>query len=231
MTEIHITADTEFWTGASTRALQLARIAGDAWVVCGLTSEMRERYAKAGIKTEFCKVGGWLGALNLSRALRRIPGEAFKIYVHSPELRPTVESALQLVGRREPMELIGEMPEIPFPAVDIERGNQDGEPLYMWLGNIKAGCTLGAVIERLGQLRERPWRLRVVGQGKAADAVPLLKRAKALDINDRIEWVGYSQNPYAEMAGVTAGLVGEESTAAREFRAAGIPVISNLEEL
>lgn len=230
--EVHITADSDFWTGASTRALLLARrVDADSMVVSNLPAELSARFLREGVKAEKCRVSGWLGPLNLSRVLRRIPGDDLRVFVHSSELIRTVENAIKLAGRPGAVELVTQIPEITFPTVEVPRPAADAEPLYMWLGNIKAGCGLGDVIERLGQITDRRWRLRVVGNGKAAVAVPILKRAKALGIADRIDWMGYSANPYELMAGVCAGIARPDSTALREFSAASIPVITNLSDL
>lgn len=230
-TQIHITADSECWTGASTTALHAARAAVDAVVVSGLPDELLERYRRAGVKAERCKVGGMFGALNLSRVLRRISGEAFRVYVHSPSARPAVESALRLVGRPEPMELADGLPDILFPPVEVSRPAPGAEPMIMWLGNITPACSLPALVERLGALADRRWRLRVVGNGKARVAVPVLNRCKALGINDRIEWVGYSADPYEQMHGVSFGVAAAGSVAAREFAAASVPVVSEISRL
>lgn len=230
-TQIHITADSDCWTGASTTALLAARAAADAVVVCGLPDDLTARFGRSGVRVVRCKCGGLFGALNLSRALRRIPGEAFTVYLHSPRTLPVVERALQLVGRREPMELAPEVPDVLFPPVEVKRPEPGAEPLLMWLGNITESCSLGALIERLGQLADRPWRLRVVGQGKAAVAVPLLNRCKTLRIDGRIEWVGFSDDPFACMNGVSLAVAPAGSVAAREFASASIPVVSNPSEL
>lgn len=236
MTEVHITADTDCWTGASTLALHAARSCGSgAVVITAGDAEMAGRIEASGVTAIRCPMEGWFGSLNLSRALRSLSGDSFKVVVHSPKIMPTVENALKLVGRKEPMTLCRPEPVGAFPAVEVERPAPDAAPLLMWLGNITPDCGLHNLIEYLSTRRDEAWSLRVVGQGKARVVSPLLKRTKALGIADRIEWVGYSANPYERMNGVSAGIVtvasGSDSVVAREFRAASIPVITDFSEI
>lgn len=228
ITEIHIAADSECWRGASTRALHAAKAADDAVVVTAGDADMAVRFEREGLRTLRCSMRGWFAALSLSRVLRNVPGSQFAIYVHSPEVVATVERALKLVGRREPMTLHPDAPRVEFPRVEVEHPAPGAEPLLMWLGNITAHCGLAEVIEDLGRAKDKPWRLRVVGQGRGRVVSPILRRCKALGIAHRIEWAGYSPNPYDRMHGVTAGIAREGSTAAREFAAASIPVYTSL---
>ena len=233
MTQIHVTADTDVWTGASTTALLCARAAGSAVVLSAGSDDVVRRLEKGGATVVRCPMGGFLASLNLSRALRHIEGSAFEVYVHSPEARPTVAGALRLVGRSEPMTLVAGRPMPDFPPVEVSRPASGGEPLIMWLGNITDKCGLREIIDELGSdFADRPWRLRVVGQGKARAVTPILNRARSLRINDRIEWAGYSDNPYALMGGVSAAIVADpESVVAREFAAASVPVFTKLSDI
>lgn len=233
MTEIHITTDTDMWTGSSTCALNCASAAVDAVVVCGFSdARFTDRFEKAGLTAYKCNMGGMFGALNLSRVLRHIPGNEFVIILHSLDGLKMVESALKLVGRPEPMTLV-DSPCVPFPSVDVEHPANDAEPLLMWLGNITADCGLDSLIESLASMTGKPWRLRVVGEGKAKVVTPILRRCRKLGVDKRIEWGGYSPNPYEQMNGVSLGVVtnGADSIVAREFAAASIPIITNLSDL
>jgi len=232
MTEIHITADTDVWTGASTTALLAAMAAADGVVISAGSGSVVSRLEKGGVRVVQCPMGGIFGPLNLSRALRHVSGNSFEIYVHSPAVVPAVESALKLVGRKESMTLMPGRPMPAFPAVEVEHPAPGGEPLLMWLGNITDGCGLGKVVEELGENADKPWRLRVVGQGKASVVSPILKRTKALGIADRIEWAGHADNPYEHMNGVTAAIVADKaSVVAHEFAAASVPVYTKLSEI
>ena len=232
MKRIHLTADTDTWTGASTTALLCARADADAIVFSAGCDAIVQRLEKGGAEVVRVPFGGWFAALNLSRALRHVAGDSFEIYVHSPSARKAAEGALKLVGRKEPVRLMDERPMPDFPAVAVAAPAAGEEPLLMWLGNITAGCGLKELIEQLGSRADRPWRLRVVGQGPAKIVSPILQRSRALGIDRRIEWVGYSANPYEQMNGVSHGIVADpQSVVAREFAAAGIPVITNISEI
>lgn len=230
-TQVHITADKDVWTGASTTALLCARQApAEGIVISAGNDEILQRLRKGGIRVISCPMGGPFASLNLSRALRHIEGTEFTVYVHSPEKVKAVESAIKLTGRSEPMTLQPRvMPQ--FPAVEVAPPAADG-CLIMWLGNITESCGLRELIDDLGRNADKQWRLRVVGQGKASVVTPILKRTKALEIADRIEWVGYSDNPYRHMAGVSAAIVKDrDSVVAREFAAAAIPVFTKLSDI
>lgn len=232
MTRVHVTADTNVWSGASTTALLAAKADAGSILLSAGNADLRRRMEQAGVVALACPMSGWFAALNISRVLRHLPGSEFEIYLHSPQVRHAFESALRLVGRSEPMRLMPDRPMPEFPSVEVSHPAPGSEPLLMWLGNITAGCNLRQVIEELGARADRPWRLRVVGQGEAKIVSPILKRTKALAIADRIEWVGLSLNPYEQMNGVSVGIVADkESIVAREFAAARIPIITNLSEI
>ncbi len=232
MTEIHITADSDCWTGASTLALLAAKQAQRAIVITAGNNDMVRRIEAANVFAIQCPMGKAFGALNLSRVLRRIEGDEFNVYVHSPNVRILVENALKLVGRAEPINFIAKNPNPKFPKVEVEQPGEEETPLLMWLGNITENCGLLELINELGRKSDKEWRLRVVGQGKAKIVSPILKRAKSLGINHRIEWIGYSDNPYEQMNGVSAAIVNNQhSVAAREFAAASIPTYTNLSDI
>lgn len=236
MTDVHITADSDCWTGDSTLALHAARRSGPgAVIITAGDAAIVRRIEAAGVTALRCPMGRLFGSLNLSRVLRRLHGDSFRVFVHSPRILPMTEGALKLVGRPEPMTLC-ETPDVDaLPPVEVQRPGPDAEPLLMWLGNITPDCGLRELIEELAKSADKPWRLRVVGEGAARVASPILKRTRALDIADRIEWIGYSSNPYEHMSGVSAGIVtnskGLRSVAAMEFRAASVPVFTNLSEV
>lgn len=232
MTRVHVTADTNVWTGASTTALLCALAEPGSIFLTAGNADLRSRAERSGVSPVACPMSGWFASLNVSRVLRHLPGSEFEIFLHSPEARKAFEGALRLVGRPEPMRIAAERPWPEFPPVEVSRPEPGAEPLLMWLGNITPASNLRQVIEELGARADRPWRLRVVGQGEAKTVSPILKRTKALGIADRIEWIGLSLNPYEQMNGVSAGIVADKnSVAAREFAAAGIPIVTNLSEI
>ena len=129
MTEIHITADSDCWTGASTLALLSAKQAQRAIVITAGNNDMVRRIEAADICAIQCPMGKAFGALNLSRVLRRIEGDEFNVYVHSPNVRILVENALKLVGRAEPINFIAKNPDPEFPKVEVEQPGEEKTPL------------------------------------------------------------------------------------------------------
>lgn len=228
MTEIHISADKHTWTGASTTAMLCALQAEHGVVISAGDDDITRRMTKSGAEVACCPMGGFLASVNLSRALRHIPGKEFEVYLHSPEKQHVVDSAMKLVGRTEPMKM--QERKLPyFPPIKVAPPT---DCTIMWLGNITDNCGLREIIEELGTKADKQWRLRVVGQGQAKIVSPILKRTKALGIADRIEWIGYSENPYEHMNGVKAAIVkSTESVAAHEFAAASIPVYTQLSDI
>ncbi len=226
MTEIHITADRDVWTGACTTALLCAQQAADGIVISAGDDGILQRLRNGHVPVYKCSMGGFLAALNLSRVLRHIPGTEFDVYVHSLDKLHVVKSALELIGRDEPIHLRGR--KLPsFPKIEVAKGDT-----IVWLGNITKNCGLKELVEDLGQNADKPWQLRVIGQGKAQIVSPILKRTKALGIANRIEWVGYSEHPYKHMNGAKAAIVtSANSIVAHEFAAASIPVYTKLSDL
>ncbi|MCM1310161.1 MAG: hypothetical protein NC301_03930 [Bacteroides sp.] len=227
MTEIHITADKYVWTGASTTALLCAQQAECGVIISAGDEDILRRMLRSGVATVSCPMSGLFASLNLSRALRHIKGTEFEIYLHSPQIQKSVESAIKLVGRDEPMILMPrKMPVFTRRTVD------KGENMIMWLGNVTPDCGLQELIEDFATLVGTEWKLRVVGQGKAKVVTPILKRTKALGISGQIEWVGYSDNPFEHMTDVTLAIVkSKESIAAKEFQSASIPTYTKLSEI
>lgn len=233
-TQLHLTADRDVWSGASSRALYAAAATSSpAMVLTAMTDAgMLRRYDDAAVDRIYCKSTGLFAALNLSRVLRRIPGDAFRLYVHSPEALSSVEYALKLVGRDEPFALVAHPDEPILPPVEVKHPAANAAPLLMWLGNITPDCGLRELIDRLGESVDKHWQLRVVGQGKAKHVTPIIRRTKALGIDKRVEWTGYSCNPFGMMDGVSVGIVTKPgSFAAREFAAASIPILTDINDL
>ena len=76
---------------------------------------------------------------------------------------------------------------IPDKAVD---GDDSHELVVTWGGRITTGCGLDHVIEAMGMTHHTPVKLVIAGQGEARQAMPLVRRAKALGIDARVEWLG-----------------------------------------
>lgn len=70
---------------------------------------------------------------------------------------------------------------------------------------------------------ENRWR------GESREVMPLVRRARALQMDGRIEWIGYVHDVYSAMNGASYGIVcrddPESSTVYKEFAAASFPVV------
>lgn len=58
---------------------------------------------------------------------------------------------------------------------------------------------LDVVIKALAELTDLDWRLTVCGEGSGRDAMPAIRLARGLSVNDRIQWLGHVEDIYAEM--------------------------------
>jgi UDP-D-galactose:(glucosyl)LPS alpha-1,6-D-galactosyltransferase len=85
------------------------------------------------------------------------------------------------------------------------------------------------LIRGLARLKDRPWKLKVIGTGE--DEVKLKSLSKKLGLSDRIEWLGFQKNPYQDLHEVTALLLTSRCeglpTVLLEANQRGIPAISS----
>lgn len=229
-TQVHICANRS-WGGAESRALACALAApeGRAVVVCCDRKPLLDRISRAGVTAMPARFTGLFAGINLSRVLRHLPQGPCHIFIHSPEATSAIASALPLTGRND-LKLSAEAPQPELPPHPVDPPAKGEAPLMMWLGRITADCGLPALIEALGRLTDKPWRLRIVGEGESRTVMPMVHRTRALGINDRIEWTGYTDCVYTPMNGVGLGIITrpdvDKHMAAKEFAAAGIPVVA-----
>lgn len=62
-------------------------------------------------------------------------------------------------------------------------------PVIGWVGRLSPEKGLDVLFDALARLRDRPWRLAVVGQGAATEAYR--RRAESLGLYGRIRWCGF----------------------------------------
>ncbi len=225
-TVIHICADRD-WGGAETRALICAR-SSSGIVICTDTPRVVRRMEASGVEVLRCSFSGVFASVSLSRVLRHLPAGECQLMVHSPAVRRLVAEAVKLAGRKDVI-LLPEVADPVIPAREVALAAPGDELLLLWIGRITPDCGLVSLIEALGRLPERQWRLRVVGEGEAGTVMPIVKRGRSLDIASRIEWIGYVDDIYQQMQGATLGVITRREplarTVYREFAAASLPVI------
>lgn len=72
-------------------------------------------------------------------------------------------------------------------------------PTIIFARPILPGKGLDLLIKALGDLADLDWRLTVCGVGSGRDAMPAIRMARGLNINDRIQWLGHVEDVYPEM--------------------------------
>lgn len=80
-------------------------------------------------------------------------------------------------------------PGVSVPA-EMKEADDSKELVIIWGGRITPGCGLDFVIDAMGAGHRTPVKLIVAGQGKPRAAVPLIRRAGALGLDARVEWLG-----------------------------------------
>jgi UDP-D-galactose:(glucosyl)LPS alpha-1,6-D-galactosyltransferase len=85
------------------------------------------------------------------------------------------------------------------------------------------------MLNGLSKLKNKEWSLKIIGTGK--DENKLKNLANKLKISDRIEWLGFKEDPYGEIDYATALLLTSRSEGfpmvLAEANQRGIPVISS----
>lgn len=69
----------------------------------------------------------------------------------------------------------------------------------IFTGRIAKEKGLDVLINALGQLKDLDWRLTVCGTGKGQVVMPIVRAARSLEINDRIEWKGHVDDVAAHL--------------------------------
>lgn len=71
-----------------------------------------------------------------------------------------------------------------------KRKTDDSPARLIFSGHITAEKGLGLLIDALATIKDLEWRLTVCGSGSGRVVMPLVRRARSLDINNRIDWKG-----------------------------------------
>ena len=114
------------------------------------------------------------------------------------------------------------------PAVSPPRVAAEGAPLVLAVGRLSEQKNFGLLLEALARLKDRPWRLQLVGSGKRETNLRAL--AGSLGLAERVEFVGYVSDPtpyYREAKVLAISSLWEGLPAvAVEALAQGCPVVA-----
>ena len=110
-----------------------------------------------------------------------------------------------------------------IPATDV--------PVIMHHGRISPEKGLGVLFDALARIADLPWRLRIAGEGKAADVGPLKQQTVRLGIADRVEWLGFRPDVHAIIPTAAIGVVPSTwrepfGLAVLDYMAHGVPVVT-----
>lgn len=73
------------------------------------------------------------------------------------------------------------------------------QPHIIFARPIRPGKGLDVLVKALVDLTDLDWRLIVCGVGTGRDAMPLIRYARGLKFNDRIQWLGHQEDVYAQL--------------------------------
>ena len=117
------------------------------------------------------------------------------------------------------------------PKVVASCGSEaDGSVTLFYAGRISPEKGLEVLIRAMEKLPENI-RLLVAGQGRSRDVLPLMKLARTLDLDGRIEWLGHVDDIASQMAAADIGVVPTVAKEAfglsvLEFMSQGVPVVA-----
>lgn len=76
----------------------------------------------------------------------------------------------------------------------------DGPVRLIFAGRITPEKGLDVLVRALAEIRDLDWRLEVCGTGASRDVMPVVRLARGLDVDSRIDWRGFVPDVLARMA-------------------------------
>ncbi len=97
---------------------------------------------------------------------------------------------------------------IPDKRVEIEeRERKDGaRTVLMFHGRITPEKGLDVLVKALGMLKRDDYILRVAGQGKGTDVMPVIKDSRKYGVDKNIEWLGFVEDVSRAIADASIGI-------------------------
>jgi UDP-D-galactose:(glucosyl)LPS alpha-1,6-D-galactosyltransferase len=118
----------------------------------------------------------------------------------------------------------------PLPLYRGRLIQKPSSPLFLYVGRFDdKQKNIPFMLNGLSKLKNKEWSLKIIGTGK--DENKLKNLANKLKISDRIEWLGFKEDPYGEIDYATALLLTSRwegfPMVLAEANQRGIPVISS----
>jgi len=118
----------------------------------------------------------------------------------------------------------------PVPLYSGKLIQRPTSPIFLYVGRLDdKPKNIPFMLNGLSKLKNKEWSLKIIGTGK--DENKLKNLANKLKISDRIEWLGFKEDPYGEIDYATALLLTSRSEGfpmvLAEANQRGIPVISS----
>jgi UDP-D-galactose:(glucosyl)LPS alpha-1,6-D-galactosyltransferase len=118
----------------------------------------------------------------------------------------------------------------PVPLYSGKLIQRPTSPIFLYVGRLDdKQKNITFMLNGLSKLKNKEWSLKIIGTGK--DENKLKNLANKLKISDRIEWLGFKEDPYGEIDYATALLLTSRSEGfpmvLAEANQRGIPVISS----
>ncbi|MDE5923045.1 MAG: glycosyltransferase family 4 protein [Muribaculum sp.] len=104
-------------------------------------------------------------------------------------------------------------------------------PVIMHHGRISPEKGLDILLDALSTLTDIPWILRIAGEGTAGHVGPLKQQARRLDIDKRIEWLGFRPDVHSIIPSAAIGVVPSTwrepfGLAVLDYMSCGVPVVT-----
>lgn len=125
----------------------------------------------------------------------------------------------------KPALAVGNPVDLAVPV--LRRPTMGDAARFLYIGRLDGNKRVDRILEALGHVR-LPWRLQVVGDGPEREHLEAL--AATLGIRDRVDWHGWCEDPWLEVAEVTALLFTSHAEGfpmvLLEAAARGVPIMA-----
>lgn len=82
----------------------------------------------------------------------------------------------------------------------------DAPVKLIFAGRIVPEKGVDVLVKALEKIKDLDWRLEVCGTGSSRDVMPVVRLARGLDVNDRIDWSGHCEDVPERMARADVGV-------------------------